>query len=182
MSGHQRAMCITGGERGGDALFISCALERGDQVEVVTFPGRSLRLGKSVKVNVIPMRKSLTNAQKYTSRIYSMMDYNPTAMYAIAHVPSNNQPLLGGTGETVRVFRESFPHRPIYIYNYTGNTSDSWWTIDHIPKDMESNWPWVHMIDPPPSPSGTYLAAGTTSVKFSSDDNVVKSLRELYGM
>jgi len=167
------ATCVSGGERGGDVLFMRCAQQRGDDVHIVTFPGRNTwKESSSVAVTRLPIDRPLK--RMFSKRIRKMMTYDPSAMYAIASVPVGDGPLPGGTGETVRVFRKTYPRRPIYVYNYPGNAG--WWTINRVPSGEDSDWPWVPMADLPPAPTGVYLAAGTTSV-----DSRIDGIRRLFG-
>ena len=167
-------------------MFMDCALKRGDQVHIVTFPGRrggSWRRGSSsVSVSEIPLDRPLP--RMFSKRIREMMKFDPSAMYAIANIPIGDGPLPGGTGETVSAFRRTFPRRPIYVFNYTNDPGNAgWWTVNRVPRGGDdSDWPWVPMMDTPPPPRGVYLAAGTSSIEPASDHEIVDALRDLFGL
>jgi hypothetical protein len=151
--------CVTGGEAGGDSLFMEAAQAAGFRNVVYTFERRLKRRQAEMAHEVVVLRVPRAGRidDKYSARIRALVESGPyTAMYAIGRLGARGE-VTGGTGETIRAFAKRWPDAPVYLLPASGDMPRGWLRLARGTGPV--GWERVRGGAPPP-PSGRFVGAG----------------------
>jgi hypothetical protein len=151
-------LCVNGGEKGADAMWLDVASRNGHKTAVYSFGDRIFSASSTALANAMTEVRTRTRpgvrtlAHDYSARIEMMIEAShPKSLYFVF----NGSKLSGGTAETVRAFGAKVPNAPMFGMD---TATGAWYSFG----DGEQ----VPMRCPPP-PIGVWLSAGPSRVENS---------------